>query len=179
MASNAFDWRKVLYAVIVLLLYIPMVYLGTNVFFTKYSWSNSYYRGDDCYLKYPYPAQPAPEVRPEAKTLSPQDGLYESRQKCTREEEEKRLAFEAEKRQYDGWKYVVLSIINLIAMLVAIFVPLDSSILYGLFSGAVLTTFTSTWIYFESRSKVGFGLLVLVFILCVGFIQKLRKTQKR
>lgn len=164
--TAVFDWKKILYGIIVLLLYIPMVYLGANVFFTEYNWPDDYYRGKDCYLQYPNPV--------DARV----DQSQVAREQCVRDEEKERQVFEKEKRTYDGWKYVVITLINLTVMLVAIFVPLDSSIIYGLFSGAVLTTFTSTWIYFASRSKIGFGLLVAIFILCVWFINKQRKAGK-
>ena len=50
------NWTKLLYVLIIVLLYVPMVFLGANVFFPKYTGTDSYYQGPDCYSKYPYPS---------------------------------------------------------------------------------------------------------------------------
>lgn len=156
------NWKKVLYAVIVALLFLPLVFMGANVFFDEYP--DRDYERDKCY-------QPTP-VKLEGEAAE-QQRLEQNA--CLQKYEEERKEYHENKRVYDGWKYVFITVVSLIALLAAIFIPLDVSIVYGLFSGSVLATFFSTWIYFQSRSKIGFGLLVVIFILCVYFIDKQRK----
>ena len=52
------NWTKLLYMLIIVLLYIPMVFLGANVFFPQFTGMNSFYNAPmtDCYVKNPYPA---------------------------------------------------------------------------------------------------------------------------
>ena len=53
------NWTKIMYVLIIVLLYVPMVFLGANVFFPEYTGANAHYSGlyVDCYGKYPYPVE--------------------------------------------------------------------------------------------------------------------------
>lgn len=141
------------YSLIVLVIYIPLVFMGANVFFPEYSGSDRYYVSD-CF-----------SLRGEMMMDGPE-------KECVKANEEERRAFENEKRSYEAGKYVFITLVNLLALFVVIFIGLDSSILLGLFSGSIITTFISTMIYFDTRSKLGFSILVLIFIGTIYYINK-------
>lgn len=145
-----------------------MVFLGANVFFPEYTGGNSYYRGySDCYGKYPYP--------PDAVKLSePQRvAINDAQRKCQDEQNLAQQRWEDEKLAYEGQKYVFLSLFNLLILLVAVFLPhLHDTVSMGLFLGAVGATFGATIRYFDSRSKVGFVILVVTFIFVLFFINR-------
>ena len=148
------SWNKLIFALVVILLYIPLVFMGANVFFPEYTGENGYFRSS-CYEK---------------PSLNPSDNKV--LEECLTKEEAVRKEFEAAKQQYNSWKYFYITLFNLIALILILFLALDSSILTGIFVGAVITSFVSTWIYFEAKSKLGFGTLILIFILTIYFINK-------
>ncbi len=41
------NWLKFLYVLLIVLVYVPMVFLGANVFFPKFTGSDAYYQGFD------------------------------------------------------------------------------------------------------------------------------------
>ena len=147
-------WNKLIFALAVILLYIPLVFMGANVFFPEYTGENGYFRSS-CYEK---------------SSLNPSDNKV--LEDCLTKEEAARKEFEAAKQQYNSWKYFYITLFNLIALILIMFLALDSSILTGIFVGSVITSFVSTWIYFEAKSKLGFGTLILIFILTIYFINK-------
>ena len=149
------SWTKLIFALVVILLYIPLVFMGANVFFPEYTGENSYFRSS-CYEK--------PSFRLEDNRTDLEE--------CLAKEEASRKEFEAAKQQYNSWKYFYITLFNLIALILILFLALDSSILTGIFVGSVITSFVSTWIYFETKSKFGFGALILIFILTIYFINK-------
>jgi len=51
----------------------------------------------------------------------------------------------------------------------------DKSIIFGLFFGVVITAFSATINYMESRSVIGFALLVFLFGLIIYFVNRLSK----
>ena len=146
-------WEKVVYAVIIVLLYLPLVFLGVNVFFPETDY-------------------PQVECPPRAV-----DGDNTASEECFQEFEKDRRAYQEERRSIEGWKYFSIVIVNFIALLVAL-APLSPSIVYGLFMGSTLATFFSTWIYFDARSIPGFIVLLLLFALTIFFIQRLSKKKK-
>ncbi len=160
------NWTKLLYVLIIVLIYVPMVFLGANVFFPKYTGMNSYYdqAGTDCYYKYPIPtAKATPE---EAAAIN------EKQQKCNEENQAAQKVWEKEKNTYDGWKYVFIALFNLAIILFALFVPMQDSIVMGLFLGSIVATFGATIGYFQTNSKIGFGVLVVTFFVMLFFINK-------
>lgn len=166
------DWTKLLYVLIIVLLYVPMVFLGANVFFPKYTGDDAHFQG---YEKCSPTRAPADAITGEER---------EANQECLDKAEEERKVFNAEKREYEGWKYVFVVAFNLIILLIALFITLQDSIVMGLFTGTVVAIFFSTIRYFDSNSKVGFGLLVVTFFVALFFINRrkgifLKKKKKR
>jgi hypothetical protein len=157
------NFQKVLSSFIIAILFIPLVFMGSNVFFPKYDWKD-YGNFKDCYASIP------PKESPEQN-----EELRREQQDCYREQEENRQAWEAEKRVYDSWKYVFIVSLCLIGLLAALIPSLAKNIKFGLFIGAAVSAFASTMIYFNTKSKLGFILLAVLFILSVFFINKERK----
>jgi len=152
------DWVKVLLSLVIILLYIPMVFMGANVFFPKFTGSESYYSAyKDCgYVDNPN----APQA------------VWINNATCQEEQRQAQIAFDMEKNAYDGNKYIFIVLLNLVVLLFAVFVSIEESVVIGLFLGSTLTTFFSTWTYFETKSKIGFGILVAIFFITIYFISK-------
>ena len=164
------NWTKLLYVLIVVLLYIPMVFLGANVFFQKYTGTEQYYQmGIDCYGKYPYPA--TAQLNDNASKA-----IMEQQQTCVEDYNTKQRAWEKEKNAYEGWKYLFIVLFNLVILLIALFIKFQDSIILGLFLGSTISTFSATIRYFESNSKLGFLVLVVTFFLVLYFINRKKDT---
>ncbi len=163
------NWTKLLYVLIIVLLYVPMVFMGANVFFPKYTGTDSYYQGPDCYSKYPYPAT---EKVTEAQSLA----ISEKQQKCQEEYWDEQKAWEEEKNAYEGQKYMFMIIFNLIILILALLVKFQESIIMGLFMGSIVTTFIATLVYFQSKSKIGFMILVITFFVTLYFINRKKES---
>ena len=163
------NWTKLLYVLIIVLLYIPMVFVGANVFFPEYTGQNAYYQGPyaDCYAKYPYPVQPTQEQS---------QAISEKQMACQDEFNVAQREFEQEKLAYEARKYIFITIFNLAILLFALFVTLQDSVTMGLFLGAAATTFGATLRYFDTKSKIGFAILVLTFFAIIYFINKKKDT---
>ena len=161
------NWAKLFYVLIIVLLYIPMVFLGANVFFPEYTGSQSYYQGfSDCYMKYPYP-EPAKISEPQRVAVS------EMQRKCQDENNAAQRVWEQRKLKYEGMKYVWISLFNLAVLLLAVFLPkLQETVSMGVFLGAIGATFGATVHYFDTQSKAGFLILVITFFLMLFFINQ-------
>jgi len=133
-----------IYVGIVLLIYIPLVFMGANVFFPKYTGPNSYYPYQECSVS-----------TPDATRI---DKI------C--------IQFETEKNLYNSNKYIFIIVLSLVSLLIVSFLNIENIIKLGIFIGATINTFVSTLIYFDTKSKIGFGILVLIFILIVYYINK-------
>ncbi len=167
------NWTKLLYVLMIVLLYVPMVFLGANVFFPEYTGNNAYYRAPytDCYAKYPYPAAL------EKLTSAEQVVLNENQRKCNEEMQKAQDAFEQAKLSYEGKKYVFISLFNLAILLLALFLPkLQDSVTMGLFMGSIAATFGGTIRYFDTRSKIGFAILVITFFTVLYFINRKKEN---
>ncbi|MBI2668899.1 hypothetical protein HYX14_03590 [Candidatus Woesearchaeota archaeon] len=163
------NWTKLFYVFIIALIYVPMVFLGSNVFFPKYTGINSYYQGpyDDCYNKYSSPATS------DTLTDVQQQAIDVKRAQCQEQQQEKQRIWEEEKRAYEGPKYLFIVLFNLAVLLMALFVPkLQDSVMMGLFLGSTIATFSATMIYFDTNSKLGFGVLVVTFLAILFFINR-------
>ena len=163
------NWTKLLYVLIIVLLYIPMVFLGANVFFPEYTGTNSYYQGpgSDCYQKYPYPQNP------DTLSTAQRTVIDDSQRKCQEEYVANQKKWEAEKLAYEGQKYVFIAIFNLLILLLALFLPtLQDSVTMGLFLGSIGATFGATLRYFDTQSKIGFIILVVTFFAMLFFINR-------
>ena len=163
------NWTKLLYVLIIILLYVPMVFVGANVFFPQYTGTNSYYHGpsQDCYQKYPYGVEPDKLTQPQREAI---DANQRACQEDFNKEQEK---FEQGKLAYEGTKYVFIAIFNLVILLLALFLPrLQDSVTMGLFLGSIAATFGATIHYFDTRSKIGFIILVITFLAMLFFINR-------
>ena len=139
-----------------------MIFLGANVFFPKYTGSDRYYDFEDCYRKYP--------VAERGGELPERDAEFEQ---CQLESKDARDQYDKEKNAYEGNKYFFMAIFSLVVLLIAVFLPkVQDTVSMGLFLGAIATTFFSTWIYFESQSKLGFATLVVIFFVTLFFINR-------
>jgi hypothetical protein len=166
------DWKKLLYVLVITLLYVPMVFLGANVFFPEYTGSNSWFQStEDCYLKYPYPAAPGAITPAEQATLTAQQ------EACNARVREEQKVWEEKRAVYNGNKYAGIVGFNLLILLMALFIPWMEVVRIGLFFGAVVTAFGATVNYWDyARSKLGFGLMVVVFFVVLWFVNKWAKN---
>lgn len=146
------NWEETVYAVVIVLLYLPLVFLGANVLFDN----------DLIYPEYPC-ARPVDPAQIDTA--------------CQADFEDDLATYNEARRDSAAKKYVFVVLLNLGALLVSL-APLRSSISYGLFVGSTLATFFGTWIYFEAKSVVGFVVLLVIFAITLVFIQK-RKGKKK
>jgi hypothetical protein len=160
--NNNFDWRKIVFAIAIALLFIPMVFLGVNTFFPKEP-------ANTCYNNM-FPV--APKEGP--LTQEEQAQYNADQQKYNEEQQVCQTAWDAARIQYDGMKYIVIMIICIIASFTML-LNLDKSIIYGLFFGVVITAFSGTIAYIQARSIVGFILMVVLFILIIVWVQRERQ----
>lgn len=162
------NWTKLLYIAIIVLLYVPMVFVGANVFFPKYTGANAYYHGpydSDCFSKFPSPAEDITEKE--------RTEIEQQRQRCGEDYRLAQQKFEEEKLAYEGPKYVFIALFNLVILVLALFLPtLQDSVSMGLFIGSIATTFGATIRYFDTNSKLGFAVLVITFFAMLFFINR-------
>ncbi len=163
------NWQRMVYVTLLVLIYIPMAFMGTNVFFSDPHYQDYYYPAmNSCYSK----IAPVDETKLNATEWA---ALQERRAQCDEEQRQAQIAWQAEKRSYDGQKYVFLAAFNLLAMLLLILIPhLEETVTLGLFLGAGLTTAFATMIYNQTDSKIGFGILIATFVLILAFINHRR-----
>ncbi len=159
--SNMGNFHKIISSLIITILFIPLVFMGANVFFPKF---DSYNEFKPCY-----------PPRPTGLTAERSIEFDEENRKCMEESEAKRKVWQEEKNQYDSWKYIFIVAVCLVALLAALFIPMAFNIKMGLFIGAAISAFASTLIYFGTKSKMGFALLVILFIIAIFFVNKERK----
>ncbi len=163
------NWSKILFTLIIALIFVPLAFMGANVFFPDYTGDHSYYYGNDCYGKYPMAQPVVPPANATSKELVQERARFDQ---CLEDEKNEREGFEQDKRAYDAQKYIFITVLCLIALVAAIFIKLADSVMLGLFLGSTVSTFVATWIYFDTKSKIGFGVLVLIFIAAVYFINR-------
>ncbi|MEK6905015.1 MAG: hypothetical protein AABX24_01300 [Nanoarchaeota archaeon] len=167
------NWTKLLYGLMIVMLYVPMVFLGANVFFPEYTGTNAYYHGPytDCYGKYPYPVDSEKLSTPERAVID------ENQRKCNEEFQKVQEKFEEAKLSYEGRKYVFISLFNLGILLLALSLPkLQDSVTMGLFMGSIAATFGGTIRYFDTKSKIGFAILVVTFFAVLYFINRKKEN---
>jgi hypothetical protein len=151
------NWKLFLFAAIVALLYVPITIVGTNTFFPQY---NNFDSG--CYLKYPYPVAKAPNVNPDPVETQQSD---QARAQCEKD-------YQTAMNEYNAQKYIAIMIANVLVLLLVIFVSFNDSIRYGLFCGVAISSFIAVLMYQQTQSKLGFVVLLIVFGLCIWFINK-------
>ncbi len=163
------NWLKLLYVLVIALLYVPMVFLGANVFFPKFTGSESYFRGtEECYPQYPPSAKMTPEE---------QQAIAEAQQarinECLAKQREAETAWNAERSEYNGWKYAAITGFNLVILILAVLLPLVDAILMGVFVGTVVTAFAATVSYWDyARTKTGFILMLITFFVVLYIVNR-------
>jgi hypothetical protein len=197
------DWAKLLYVVVIAILYVPMVFLGANVFFPKYTGIEESMPYKDCYGPQRLIEQaPGAKVDLTCTGAMPEAGgqvqlkcsgaslpgqineeALTSAQaqidRCNEEQRHQQIAWEQERNKYDGWKYLSISIFNLLIILAVIFIGFKETVIMGLFFGAVAATFGATIRYWDyARTKIGFIVLVILFFIVLYFINKRQDKKK-
>ncbi len=152
----------IVFPLLIVVLFIPLTFFAANTIFPQYK---EYYQYQDCYT--PYYAKPAPV---EYKKLSETE--RSEVQKCQKEQEQKQKEYEVMKEKYDMYRFFVVLALSIIALLVTLFVTLRKEIHNGLFIGSVLATVVGLVMYFKSTSWIALGLLVLIFISVLWFMNK-------
>ncbi|MEK6849184.1 MAG: hypothetical protein AABY01_01290, partial [Nanoarchaeota archaeon] len=96
---------------------------------------------------------------------------------CNARVREEQRVWEEKRAVYNGNKYAAIVGFNLVILLLALFVPFMEVVRIGLFTGSVVTAFGATVSYWDyARSKIGFGLLIVVFFVMLWFINKWAKN---
>ncbi|RLE45495.1 hypothetical protein DRJ25_05570, partial [Candidatus Woesearchaeota archaeon] len=93
-------------------------------------------------------------------------------QKCWEKNQEEMQKWEENKRKYDSYKYIFIGIVSLLALIITLIIQLNNSIRWGLFIGSTITAFLSTLIYFRTKSRIGFLILLILFVTVIIFINK-------
>jgi hypothetical protein len=163
-SKSGFPWVKLAYIALVVILYIPLVFIGVRTFLPDYTdYNDRPY--NECYFD-----RYSPEL-----SVAEQEKVQILSDECYEEQRVLQQVYDEEKRGYDVWKYLVVLGIVFVTLLLVVFVPLDSAIRVGLFVGSSISVFVATMEYFETESKLAFALLVVVFGLVLFVIQKRQK----
>src|SRR3989338_4795701 len=122
------NWVKLLYVLVIAILYVPMVFLGANVFFPKYTGSESYFQPmKECYPRY----APSEKLAPEEQERISKQQQAEIEQ-CNAEQRVQQLAWEKERAVYDGYKYMAIAAFNLVIILIILFTQFKDAVTMGL-----------------------------------------------
>lgn len=154
--------ETIVFPLLIVVLFIPLTFFAANTIFPQYK---EYYQYQDCYA--PYYTKPVP-VDYEKMNETQRAEL----QKCQKEQEEKQKEFEKMKEKYDMYRFFVVLALSIIALLVTLLVTLRKEIHNGLFIGSVLATVVGLVMYFKSTSWIALGLLVIVFISVIWFMNR-------
>lgn len=167
------NWTKLLYVLVIALLYVPMVFLGSNVFFPKFTGSDSYFRGtEECYPRFA-PSDKLPLEEQQRISNEQQQQINECQ---SRMREQERL-FNEERAVYNGWKYAFITGFNLIILLLILFIAFTDAVTIGIFFGTVVTAFAATVTYWEyARTKLGFILMLITFFVVLYIVNKRART---
>jgi hypothetical protein len=174
------NWLKLLYVLVIALLYVPIVFLGANAFFPKFTGTESVFQGvQDCYVQYPPNAKMTAE---EQQTIAV--AQQEKTNACLATQREAEKIWNEERNVYNGWKYAAITGFNLVILVLAILLPLVDSILIGIFVGTVFTAFLATVNYWDyARTKLGFFLMLITFFVVLFIVnrqaKKLLQTKKK
>jgi hypothetical protein len=166
------NWLKLLYVLVIALLYVPMVFLGANVFFPKFTGTESYWRGaEECTLQYPPNAKMTAE---EQQTIAV--AQQEKTNECLARARVAEQVWNEERNVYNGWKYSLITGFNLVILVLAILLPLTDSVLMGVFIGTVITAFAGTVSYWDyARTKLGFVLMLVTFFVVIWIVNRQAK----
>ena len=164
-----FSWMKLVYTLIVVFLYVPLVFLGVQTFLPKYSDYDYPIQYKDCYAYTPYDEQS------KCYDAEEQAKIIEQRDQCMAEQQAVTDKYNKEKREYETWKYLSVLGFAVFTLVLVMFIGFDVPIKIGLFIGSAAAVFIATMQYFETKSIPAFVVLLVVFGLVVYVIQKREK----
>jgi hypothetical protein len=154
--TKPFTLKTMAFALIIVVLYIPLLFLGLNVFVPETQ--------NDCYPKI-YVENPN---KTESQRIQESQKLQECENNWKKENEKIRTT-----------RLMILAIINFIALLFVFLFNLETPVSYGFFFAATLSTFIFTMegtrSYGSLFSKIAFGILLMFFVLAIFTIKKLIK----
>lgn len=168
-AFSGFSWTKLIYTLIVIFLYVPMIFLGVRTFLPEYT---DYYESPmykDCYGYTPY----AEESK--CYDADEQAAMVEKRDQCLAEQQADQKAYDEAKREYDTWKYLSVLGVAVLTLVLVMLIGFDIPIKIGFFIGSAAAVFIATMQYFETESIPAFIVLLVVFGIVVYLIQKREK----
>ena len=168
-AKSGFSWSKLIYTLIVIFLYVPLVFLGVRTFLPEYTSGYDYPMYKDCYGYAPY----AEESK--CYDADEQAAMVEKRDQCLEEQQTEQKQYDDEKRQYDTWKYLSVLGFAVLTLVLVMVLGFDVPIKVGLFVGSAAAVFIGTMQYFETESIPAFIVLLAVFGIVVYLIQKREK----
>lgn len=166
--KSGFSWIKLIYTLIVIFLYVPLVFLGVRTFLPEYT-NYDYPVYKDCYGYAPY------VETDKCYTAEEQTKIVEARDQCVAEQQAEQKAYDDAKRGYDTWKYLSVLGFAVLTLMLVMFLVFDVPIKIGFFIGAAATVFIATIQYFETESIPAFIVLLVVFGLVIYLIQKREK----
>ena len=166
--KSGFSWTKLIYTLIVIFLYVPLVFLGVRTFLPEYT-GYDYPMYKDCYGYAPY----AEESK--CYDADEQAAMVEKRDQCLEEQQIEQKVYDDGKRQYDTWKYLSVLGVVVLTLVLVMFLGFDTPIKVGLFVGSAVAVFIATLQYFETESIPAFIVLLAVFGIVVYLIQKREK----
>lgn len=166
---NGFSWAKLVYTVIVIFLYVPLVFLGVRTFLPEYSGHYEYPIYKDCYSYAPYSE--------ESKCYDAEEQIVmvEKQDRCLADQQAEQKAYDEAKQEYDTWKYLSVLGFAVLTLIIVMFIGFDVPIKIGFFIGSAAAVFIATMQYFETESIPAFIVLFVVFGLVVYLIQKREK----
>jgi hypothetical protein len=166
------NWIKLLYVLVIALLYVPMVFLGANAFFPKFTGTESEFQGEqECYVQYPPNAKMTAEEQQAIATAQ-----QEKTNECLAKQRVVKQAWDEERKVYNGWKYSLITGFNLVILILAILVPLIDAVLMGIFIGTVVTAFAATVNYWNyAKTITGFALMLVTFFVVIWIVNRQAK----
>jgi hypothetical protein len=166
---SEFSWTKLIYTLIVIFLYVPMVFLGVRTFLPEYTDYYEYPVYKDCYGYAPYSEES------KCYDADEQAAMVEKRDQCVADQQADQKAYDEAKREYDTWKYLSVLGVAVVTLVLVMFLGFDVPIKVGLFIGSAAAVFIGTMQYFETESIPAFLVLFVVFCVVVYVIQKREK----
>lgn len=162
--TSGFSWMKLIYSLIVIFLYVPLVFVGVRTFLPEYTDYYTYPVYKDCY-GYNYD-------NTQCLSLEEKQEAMELRDQCLADQQAEQKTYDDAKRDYDTWRYLAILGIAVLTLVLMMFITFDTPIKIGLFIGSAAAVFISTMQYFETKSIPAFIVLLVVFCIIVFVIQK-------
>lgn len=157
---------KLIYSLIVIFLYVPLVFVGVRTFLPEYTDHYDYPAYKDCYAYAPY------AEGSQCYSAEEQAKMVEKRDQCIEEQQAEQTKYDDAKREYDAWRYLAILGVAVLTLVLMMFITFDTPIKMGFFIGSAAAVFIATMQYFETKSIPAFIILLTVFCIIVFVIQK-------